>query len=53
MYTYILPLGSANKPDEFYIPNPRNIASNILYVKVDEFAEIRAREEMHLNRRVN
>lgn len=53
MYTYILLLGLVNKFDEFYIFNLRNIVLNILYVKVDEFIEIRVREEMYLNRRVN
>lgn len=28
-------------------------ALNILDIKIDEFTEVRAREEMHLNRRMN
>lgn len=47
------PLGSASKPDELCLSYPRNIASNILDVKVNEFTEVRDREKMHLNKRVN
>lgn len=50
MYTYVPPLGSASKPDELCLSYPRNIASNILDVKVNEFTEVRDRDKMHLNK---
>ena len=50
--TYIPSLGSVCKPDEYCIPSSRNISLNILAVKVDKFTEVRAREEIYLNRRV-